>query len=378
MLLLAIATLAAIAVACGDARGGGSPRDGDERGGSLSLEDAVEAGAATVLRRTTVFDTDPVGINGPALTILVPDGWTVQGGPVWRHQYSNLATFEGIVASADGFEAVQYFPIFPQIWQQGGIPFFPEGSIYLGNEVRPPIGDAAAFLEALVLPAYRGGVGPRIIAREPLPAVAAMYVQNSLAGTEVVAERILTEHVFNGVAILEEFTVVLSFTPNPAIPGALVWKPEQLFSVRAPASAFEEARPILQAIATSPVVNRDWYAAYVYVLDLSIQNGFAAIRSAGEMSRIVTEANQAISDTIIESYNQTQATNDRIFDAVSQTIRGVETYSDPFEGGTIELPNGYNYAYASEEGNVILTNEPGFDPVRAFPAQTWETLTIQR
>jgi hypothetical protein len=376
--MLLATLLAAVALAgCGDGDGAGG-RQEDERGESVSLEQAVESGEATVLRRTTVFDTDPLGINGPALTMLVPDGWTVQGGPVWRHQYSNLATFEGVVASPDGFEAVQYFPTLPQIWQQGGIAFFPEGSIYLGNEVRPPIGDAAAFLEALVLPAYRGGVGPRIIAREPLPAVAAMYVQNSLAGTEVIAERILTEHVFNGVAILEEFTVVLSFTPNPAIPGALVWKPEQLFSVRAPASEFEEARPVLQAIATSPVVDRDWFAAYSYVVNLSIQNGFAAIRSAGEMSRIITEANQAISDTILESYNQTQAANDRIFDAVSQTIRGVETYTDPFEGGTIELPNEYSYAYASEEGNVILTNEPGFDPVRAFPAQTWETLTIQR
>lgn len=333
---------------------------------------------ATVLHRQPVFDTDPMGIGGLALTVLAPEGWNVEGGPVWRHHYSNLASFEGRVTSPDRFQGAEFFPLFPQIWQEGGITFFPEGSNYLGNEVRPPIRDAGAFLETLVLPAYRGAFSPAIINREPLPDVAAAFVANSLPGTDAIAERVLTEHFVDGERMLEEFTVVLTFTPNPALPGAVFWSPQQLFSIRAPADEFEAARPVLQAIATSPVLSRDWYAGYEYVLRLSIQNGLDAIRAAGAASQIVAQANAEIFDIIASGYRERQVVNDGIFEAVSQTIRGVETYSDPWDGGTLELPNGYEYVYGSAEGSVILTNEPAFDPIQTFPEQTWESLTIER
>jgi hypothetical protein len=273
---------------------------------------------------------------------------------------------------------VEYFPLFPQIWQEGGIPFFPEGSNYLGNEVRQPIRDAGMFLEALVLPAYRGALSPAIIDREPLPDVAAAFVTNSLPGTDALAERVLTEHFVDGERMLEEFTVVLTFTPNPALPGAVFWTPQQLFSIRAPADEFDTARPVLQAVATSPVLSRDWYVGYEYVLGLSLQNGLDAIRAAGTASQIVAQTNAEIFDSIASGYQERQVVNDRIFDAVSQTIRGVETYADPWDGGTLELPNGYDYVYGSAEGSVILTNEPAFDPIQAFPEQTWESLVIDR
>jgi len=398
-LRFAVALFAAVAIAaCGgddtgagpvdqgraaqDASGSGTrdtPGGGAQADDGASLDEAVADGSAVLLERATVFDTDPLGIGGPALTILVPQGWTVQGGPVWRHEYSNLATYEGTVSSADGFQGVQFFPIFPQIWQDGGIPFFPEGSNYLGNDVRAPITDAGVFLETLILPSYRAQFGPRIIAREPLPDVAALYVANSLPGSTAVAERLLTEHTANGVTMHEEFTIVLTFTLNPGIPGAVIWSPQQIFSTRAPAAEFEEARPVLQAIATSPVADLDWFAGYAYVLDLSVRNGLEAIRAAGEASRIISQANAEISDIIIDTYNQTQASNDRIHEAWSQTIRGVETYAAPFEGGgTYELPNGYNYVYGFEDGKVILTNEPGFDPVQAFPGEVFELLDVKR
>lgn len=352
-----------------------SPESSTGPGLSMSPDPGPEA---TVLHRRPVPDTDPLGIGGIALTVLAPDGWDVEGGPVWRHHYSNLATYEGRITSPDRYQGVEFFAIYPQIWQDGGIPFFPEGSNYLGNEVRPPIRDVGAFLETLILPAYRGAFSPAIIHREALPDVAAEYARNGLPGTEAVAERVLTEHFVDGERMLEEFTVVLTFTPNPGLPGAVFWTPQQLFSIRAPAGEFEAARPVLQAIATSPVVDRDWYTGYQYVLGLSIQNGLDAIRAAGAASRVVAQANAEITDLIAAGYQERQAANDRIFDAVSQTIRGVETYADPWEGGTLELPNGYDYVYGSAEGSVVLTNEPAFDPIQAFPEQTWESLTIDR
>lgn len=338
----------------------------------------VSSAAVAVLHRAPVYDTDPLGIGGVALTLLVPDGWDVEGGPVWRHQYSNLASYEGRITSPDGFQGVEFFAVYPQIWQEGGIPFFAVGTNYLGHEIRPPIRDVGKFLETLVLPTYRGAFSPAILERESLPDVAAAYVRESLPGTEAVAEHVLTEHFVDGERMLEEFTVVLTFTPNPGLPGAVSWTPQQLFSIRAPADRFVAARPLLQAIATSPVVDPYWYGSYQYVLGLSIQNGLEAIHAAGAASRIVAQANAEIADLIASGYQERQTIDDDIFQAVSQTIRGVETYADPWDGGTLELPNGYDYVYGSAEGSVILTNEPAFDPIQTFPEETWESLTIER
>lgn len=330
----------------------------------------------TVLRRAEIHDTHPLGIGGRALTLLAPEGWLVEGGPVWRHEYANLVTFEGRVASPDLYRAVEFFPLFPQFWREGGIGLFPIGSLYLGMEVRPPIRDAAEFLETLVLPAYRGGFGPRIIAREPLSDVAAAFHAASLPGTEVLAERVLTEHYVDGERMLEEFTVVLTFTPNPGLPGAVQWAPQQLFSLRAPADEFETVRPTLQAIASSPLVDPTWGAWYEYVLGLSIENGLAAIRAAGAASEIISRTNAEITDDLIRGYEQRQAVNDSIHEAWARTIREVDLYDDPWSDDLFELPIGYSYAYAADDGAVILTNDPSFDPIQSFPEVTWESMEV--
>lgn len=346
-------------------------------GGPTTAPGIATAGPdTTVLQRAEVHDTHPLGIGGRALTLLAPEGWLVEGGPVWRHQYANLATFEGRVSSPDLYRAVEFFPLFPQVWQEGGIGSFPIGSLYLGMEVRPPIRDAAAFLETLILPAYRAAFEPRIIAREPLPDLVAAFRAASLPGTDVIAERVLTEHVVEGERMLEEFTVVLSFTPNPGLPGAFQWAPQQLFSLRAPADEFEEVRPMLQAVASSPVVDPTWGAWYEYVLGLSIQNGLAAIRAAGAASEIISQTNAEITDDLVRGYEQRQAVSDRIHEAWARTIREVDLYDDPWSDDLVELPIGYSYAYAADDGAVILTNDPTFDPIQTFPEVTWEPMEV--
>jgi len=49
----------------------------------------------------------------------------------------------------------------------------------------------------------------------------------------------------------------------------------------------------------------------------------------------------------IEGYEQRQAVNDAVHEAMTQTILGLEVYDDPFSDDVFELPNGYTYTYAS-------------------------------
>jgi hypothetical protein len=333
---------------------------------------------SVVLHRTIVMDTDPAGIPGPALTLLAPEGWIVEGGPVWRPQFSNLVSVEGRVVSPDRRRGVEFFPLVPQIWMEGGITFFPPGTNYLGNEVGRPIRDARAYVESRVLPAHRGAFGARVIGTEALPEVAAAFAAAALPGTEVVAERVLTEHFVGGERMLEELTVVLTFTPNPYVPGAVLWGPQQLFSIRAPEAELEADRPLLTSIATSPIVDARWWAGYQVVLDMSLRNGLEAIRAAGRASEIIARSNADISEIITSGYRERQAATDRVFDEISLTVRGYDTYADPWAGDRVSLPIGYSYAYGSAEGSYILTDDPAFDPVQEYPEETWQMMLVDR
>jgi len=328
---------------------------------------------AVVLERVQVEDRDPLGLGGVAGTLLVPVGWTVEGGPVWRHDRANLVTAEISVVSPDGLSRVEFLPIFSHTWQEAGILGFGVGANYLGSTVYPPITDPLRFLEDLVLPAYRAGLVYNVVNREPLPDAAELVAQ-SIPGSTAVAERIRLEYPFDDVDLLEEFTVALQFVPNPFLSGATNWSAHTLVAVQAPDADFEATRPVLQAVSQSFQLNPEWYSGYQYVLSLAQQNGLAAIAAAGEASRIIAQANEDIFEIHRQAYENTQATNDRLAAEFDQLIRGVDTYVDPFDGGRLELPTGFSNVYGADDGTVILSNDPGFDPRRAFPLRIWEEL----
>ena len=88
------------------------------------------------------------------------------------HTTSNLATLEARITGPDLFLGVEFFPLFAQVWQRGGIPFFPAGSNYLGNEVLRPIRDAGTDGATLELPngferIYTSAEGTVILTNSP-------------------------------------------------------------------------------------------------------------------------------------------------------------------------------------------------------------------
>ncbi|MCP3973512.1 MAG: hypothetical protein GY720_03350, partial [bacterium] len=299
--------------------------------------------------------------------------WSLVGGPVWRHDRANLVTAEIVIESPDGLSRVEFLPIFSHTWQETGLLGFGVGDNYLGSTVYPPVTDALQFLEELVLPAYRAGLVYNVISREPLPDAAQLIAQ-SIPGSFALVERIRLEYPFDDIALHEEFTVALQYIPNPFIAGATNWSAHTLVAIQAPATEFESTRPMLQAVGQSLQLEAEWFSQYQYVLGLAQQNGLDAIRAAGEESRIIAEANEDISAIHRQAYEETQATNDRLATEFNQLVRGVDTYGDPFGGGSLELPSNFASVHGSDSGTVILTDDPGFDPRDFFPNLNWAEL----
>ena len=74
-----------------------------------------------------------------------------------------------------------------------------------------------------------------------------------------------------------------------------------------------------------------------------------------------------------QAYDERQASQDRISFARREVLGGIETYVNPFESRTVELPSGYRHNWVSDDGQVICTNEEMFNP-QAGDRRTWQDM----
>ena len=93
---------------------------------------------------------------------------------IWRANPSRPATVSIRIYNPLGVEEIGAVPDIPCVWAATLPAFgFPQGSFYLANEVRPPVGDATVALRTLVLPRYSTQLpGANIIGQQLLPEMA--------------------------------------------------------------------------------------------------------------------------------------------------------------------------------------------------------------
>ena len=284
------------------------------------------------------------------------------------------------ISSANGPEALEMLPITPHVWTEGGIPFFPVGSNYLGNIVLPVVGDPTSYVRQVVLPQFRKQVSARIADRQLLPEVAqavAAGVQEQGVYKTVKAERIRLEYQEGGRWIQEDLYCVLVYAQTPMLPGTTFWGPDRLFSFKAEKEKLDGLNGLFQTMASSVKPNPIWFSKYLQVVSMWQQGQMQAIRSAGELSRYIARTNDEISAMQRQAFERRQAANDRVNRNFSEYIRGVETYQNPVEGRPVELPSGYREAWVSGQGEYILSNDPNFNP-NVGSTQTWQQMKRER
>lgn len=309
---------------------------------------------------------DPAVGGDEAFRMLIPKGWKTEGGVRWMPDRSNLATVAMRIYNPKGVEALEMLPLTPFTWTEGGVPFFPIGKIYLGNEVMPPVRDAAEFVRKVVLPRQREGVeGLRVTQTAPLPEIAAAVretVQEPGGTKRVDATRVRVEFKAGGRELEEDIYCVVVYATAAMLPGTTFWGPERLGAFRAEKGKLDGLSGLLQAMVASVRVDMGWFSKYQQVVRMWQQNQMQAIRNAGELSRYIARTNDEISAMMRESYDNRQRSQDRINERFSRYVRGVETYENSFEGRDVDLPSGYNEAWVSGQGEYILSNDPNFNP----------------
>lgn len=332
-----------------------------------------------VLRVKQVHAMDNSGFEKPlpAFSMLVPYHWNAEGGVVWNPQdrcNSSGYNFAFKAASPDNAFGVTVLPTVSWSAQYGMPPV--QGACPSAD-----LRSARAFLEwyvgritpgAQVLD-FRGR--PDLLkdyasfaSRTPLPGGA--YSETAVDAGEVLVAFTDNGRDMRGVVAA---VVILWHTHFPGSPSMMAGVP----SVPDMDDFGGSSLPAFGAFA--PVGKLDTRTAEM--IRKSLQPGAEWSRRIAEHHAVLSRQNQKgatdrhnirmrtsreIGEMINRGYQDRSETQERGHREFIESIRGVETYDDPYHGGTVQLDNSYDHAWQLNDGSYVLTDDPSFDPYATF------------
>lgn len=391
ILVLPVLTL----IACGSSPNGGSVNaDGaptiTEDGGNEQRPPAkfIEGTDYIVLERMRVID--PSGFAQPmeAYSILVPKGWKKEGGITWQVGSSCMA--ESIrnrvtVSSPDGKYALDLYPQQQWDWwddqmmlqtqmQQAQNPVFRRCTI------AQPM-DAGQFMQGPMAQE----MGAQVTSVEPSEELNKALRQQAQAANQQFQQAGVSIESRPSAAIgtlryqdgsagvaLCSIAMQVSWMPNYMTGGqsaSYSCQATQKIAIKCPAGKEAEARKLLSTVMSSLRINPQWQAGVQQMV-----SNVAAVEQRETMKRAAIQRDAAnySADLQQRTWEEGQASRDRIAESWGQTLRGVETWRDA-SGSSVELSSGYNEAWSRPDGSYILSNNPLFDPNVAFQ-EDWKKL----
>ena len=363
---------------------------------------ASAAGAKTVFREHRL--TDP-GMNGQvAATLLVPEGWQVQGGLSRSNQLYSMPVIADVKVTAPDGRQVRFYPSLTFDFNHASprAPLQPtlDGNLYLPLPESP----GRWFLDMARRNPAPSISGLELVAESEVPDLTAQLRQRSAGLMQVLADgnrmtagmgfqtrfdtqatRLDLRYVEDGRAL--EATVVMSWQyqvlvrQGQAVSGS--WAILQMRSIRGPAGSNFLEDPVMAAILASVRTDPAWEAEMSrYWAEL------ARIRQRGQQqrqaqfaahNRRMREINEEIGNIIVGGYQRREAIRDAGHAKFIDAIREVTPYTTP-GGETVKLPSFYDHVHTDNNGRYILHNDAGYEPNRdrAVNGVRWERIEPQR
>jgi len=348
----------------------------------------VEGQDYIVLERLRVIDPSGFGQPMEAYSILVPKGWKSQGGITW--QVGNPCMVECIknrvsVTSPDNSMALEIYPVQQWEWWDDQLMLQTQmqqqqNPVFKRCPIAQPM-DAAQFLRGPMAQE----MGAEVLSVEPQAEMNAVLQEQARqanqqfqqAGVSVenrpsAALATLRYPDGSGGIALCSIGMTVAWMPNYMTGGqsaSYTCAANQKVAVRCPAGKEAEARKLLSSVLASFRMNPEWQSGIQRMF-----NNVAAVerQETAKRAAIQRDAMNHSAELQQRTWEEGQASRDRIAEGWSQTLRGVETWKDP-AGGSIELNSGYNEAWSRPDGTYILSNNPLFDPNVAFQ-ESWKKL----
>jgi hypothetical protein len=313
------------------------------------------------LRPLSIVDQQVLGFE--AFRMLMPADWQAETAVVWWLPVNCAypAALRIRVFNPRGPEEVNVFPARPFVWSPRGIAFFPPGSFYLGNEVRPPV-DASQYVRQYLIPRWRTPLAQaRATGIQPLPELAEP-VAAAFQGLspQLSAARLSFEYEQQGRLMQEDvYMVIVALHLTPPL---VNWGPYTSFSFKAEKTELPQRARLFGTMVASLTPNLRWYNRYLQLVDVCTRAAIEASNQAVLRSRIIAQTNDQINESRRQAYRNRQAAQDRVNEKFSQYLRGVDAYQNPFEGRRVEMPSGYSNVWVNRSGEYILSNNVNYNP----------------
>ena len=354
------------------------------------------------MKRVQLIDRHGFEKPLPALSLLVPVDWKMDGAVTWSKGGAGCGEMFKLAFDAQSPDRRTGIELFPAVlWQWSDDPGVrqmaqaqnQQGARFgkAGCELMPLM-SAADFLARQVAPKARPGA--KLLGSEPTPAHAQlqeatqkqqqqlnqMGIRQQLRGDDA---RVKISYSREGAPEDEWLTgrLLARATPVPVFSNgragqSVSYQVEArfLFALRAPAGQLEKDEKLYQLILSTLRVEPEWQARVQQVA-----GNIAAIQRKGEAdrARIRAQAADDVRKTQREMYEHQQQAQDDEHAQFSQYLRGVETYKDPNTGEKVELDSRYGHAWSNGAGEYILSESPDFDP-KAHLNGNWTQLEQTR
>ncbi len=324
---------------------------------------------------------DPLITKGAAIIFLLPDGWIYDGKIDWDFSNNTFPSNpHGYFQSAD--KAAQYISLptyfFIQMSQMMYMSGMKIGSKYLGSTIveNGYVNAESATKEVLnklsIIPAgtkFTDIKSQQVQSQNP----ADISAQQANPGTKFINEVVTMEGtciqnnipykvyvIANVNGISDQQIAMMSWSVRPNI---FIIKQDQHTPV------YESQ---LSALYKSFRATKNYLNCAQQVSQMLSNNFYTGVRQAGAISQQISRNNDAMIASIDAQYTQANnsASNNSGF---NDYIKGVENYADG-NGYQYELPSSYSHAWKNGNGEIILSNEHGYDP-NIGSTQSWQELS---
>jgi hypothetical protein len=358
------------------------------------------------LKRAEIIDRHGFEKPLPAMSVLIPVGWTFEGEVKLAQRVGDPADLVKLVfrtASPDGRLAIELFPSWNWSWvddpmMRQAIQNQDAMAAQLGRartEMMPPM-TARDFLSKVAVPRLRPGA--KLLGIEPIPdldqALQSQVKQaEALAAQAGLQTRLRADQARariqlpSGKLPAEEWITAVVFTRASAMPtmtpatGQMVQSAmyqssaESLYGLRAPPGELPAHEKLFRTVLSTVRVDPAWQAR---VTQVQATMQATQLQGARDRSRIIAQSAEDTRRSIREGYEARQKSADRNAERWSDAMRGLQTYRNPTTGEDVKLSNQYAHAWASGNGEYVMSDTPGFNPGQVLQGNWTELQPVKR
>jgi hypothetical protein len=320
-------------------------------------------------QEVTIIDSkgfkQPIAVG----TIRIPSEWITRGGIDWDRKVqcvSNMMRFGWTASAPDGSQGFEVRPGYT--WQV-------QGTEARFNPCSPlPVNSAREYLHMIVQQRYGGRV--RVVEYRNRPDLSKAMQANASGQGKAWHEagQIIINYSAEGREIRESIIGTIVFTE---LQGNIMAGAGIVYAQFAPEGKLD--LELGETLRKSMQPNKEWMDLWGKVardegnrIAQETSNGIMrwhndrmaeiSLKGANDRSKIRMDTQREVSQIYSQTWQSTQATNDRMHRRSLEAIGEYNTYKDPNSGTPVRATIHNNHVWKVGDGRYVSTNDPNFKP----------------